>query len=96
MYVVLVRIKVKPSMTDKFLSEMLLNSRNSLANEIGCHQFDVCQDLSEPNRIYLYEVYDDENAFQAHLETSHYLRWREVVKDFLDEKSVSRRCVQIS
>jgi autoinducer 2-degrading protein len=96
MYVVLVRIKVKPSMTDKFLSEMLLNSRSSLANEIGCHQFDVCQDLSEPNRIYLYEVYDDENAFQAHLETSHYLRWREVVKDFLDETAVSRRCVQIS
>ena len=96
MYVVLVRIKVKPSMVDKFLAEMLLNSKGSLAYEIGCYQFDVCQDLSQPNRIYLYEVYKDENAFQAHLETSHYLRWREAVKDLLDETSVSRRCVQIS
>ena len=96
MYVVLVRIKVKPPALEKFLEEMLLNARSSLADEKGCSQFDVCQDTSQPNHIYLYEVYEDEKAFQAHLQTSHYLRWREAVKDFLDEPSVSRRGVLIS
>ena len=96
MYVVLVRIKVKASAREIFLEEMLLNSKGSLTNEKGCFQFDVSQDTADSNRIYLYEVYEDEKAFQAHLETSHYLRWREAVKDFLDEPSVSRRCVLIS
>lgn len=96
MYVVMVRIKVNPLRVNEFLSEMLLNSKGSLENEEGCFQFDVCQDISESNRIYLYEVYKDESAFQVHLGTPHYLRWRESVKDLLQEPSVSRRCFQVS
>ena len=35
-------------------------------------------------RFYLYEVYTDEAAFQAHLETPHFLTWKGIVEEMFD------------
>jgi hypothetical protein len=43
------------------------NARLSLKPKPGCHRFDVCRDPGDPTLFFLYELYDDEAAFQAHL-----------------------------
>jgi quinol monooxygenase YgiN len=48
------------------------NARTSLASEPGCRQFDVCTDPARPDDVFLYELYDDETAFKAHLESAHF------------------------
>jgi quinol monooxygenase YgiN len=48
------------------------------ASEAGCVRFDVLQDTSNPDRYYFYEVYQDEAAFQAHTQTPHLTRRRDV------------------
>ena len=56
---------------------MLGDAQGSVQNEPGCLRFDVIQDSADPNRIWLYEVYVDQAAFKAHLQTPHFIKWRE-------------------
>jgi hypothetical protein len=38
-----------------------------------------------PSRIWLYEVYKDEAAFQAHTQAPHFLKFRDATKDWRAE-----------
>ncbi|MEM9473815.1 MAG: putative quinol monooxygenase [Pseudomonadota bacterium] len=72
MFVLVVEVVVKPGALEDFMPLMETNARASLADEVGCHQFDVVVQRDDPHRILLYEVYDDEAAFQTHKEMPHY------------------------
>ncbi len=72
MYVVIVDFVAKPEHADAFRIEMVRNARASLADEPGCRQFDVSVVAGDPAKIFLYELYDDRAAFDAHLKTTHY------------------------
>ena len=65
---------------DVFHQEVLKNGEASKREEPGCQCFDVLVPNNEKNRITLYEVYDDEAAFQEHLQSTHF-------KDFSDRVS---------
>ncbi|MFN8489948.1 MAG: putative quinol monooxygenase [Caldilineaceae bacterium] len=82
MYVILVPIQIKEGYKEAFLEAMLEDAKGSLNNEPGCLRFDVVQDASDPNRIWLYEVYVDEAAVEAHRQAPHFIKWRETVKDW--------------
>lgn len=85
MYVLIVPIHIQPERREAFLEAMLDDARGSIRDEPGCLRFDVIQDSSNPNCIYLYEVYRDEAAFQTHLEAPHFIRWRDTVQDWYAE-----------
>ena len=82
MYVLLVTIQIKPEHREAFIEEMIGDARGSRNNEPGCLRFDVIQDATDPNKIYLYEVYRDEAAFQEHTKAPHFIKWRDAVKDW--------------
>ncbi|HTU02006.1 MAG TPA: putative quinol monooxygenase [Candidatus Sulfotelmatobacter sp.] len=83
MYVVVVTIDIKAGFKDRFVPAILENARSSVSREPGCFRFDVIQDEKDSNRIYLYEVYRDRAAFDAHCTMPHYFAWRDAVKDWL-------------
>ena len=85
MYVVIAPVQIKPGFKERFVEEMIGDARGSVENEPGCLRFDVIQDISDPDRIWLYEVYKDEAAFQEHLKAPHMLKWRDAVKDWRAE-----------
>ena len=76
MYVVTVAFEIRPEAAAAFLPLMLENARASLAEEPGCLRFDVCRDEAPddtpPVRIFLYEIYRDRDAFDAHLASAHF------------------------
>jgi autoinducer 2-degrading protein len=72
MYVVSVEFGIDPPRWDAFLPLMLENARLSRTMEPGCRQFDVCTDAARPATVYLYELYDDRAAFDAHLASAHF------------------------
>jgi (4S)-4-hydroxy-5-phosphonooxypentane-2,3-dione isomerase len=72
-YVIVVDFTIKPGHVATFHAAMIENARLSREIEPGCRQFDVCVDPKDATRIFLYELYDDEAAFQAHLKTAHFL-----------------------
>jgi quinol monooxygenase YgiN len=88
MFIVHVFVHVKPECVDQFINATLDNARNSL-REPGVARFDVVQQLDDPTRFVLVEVYRDEQAAAAHKETAHYLRWRDAVASMMAEQRTS-------
>lgn len=88
MYVLVVIIDIAPGLKDKFIAEMLEDARGSLRDEPGCLRFDVIQDEKDSNRIYLYEAYADRAAFDYHMTTPHFLKWKDAVQDWFAAPAV--------
>jgi len=82
MYVVSVTVFVSEPHVREFIDATLDNARNT-RQESGNVRFDVCQAVDDPTRFLLYEVYRSADAFKAHQQTEHYLRWRETVADWM-------------
>lgn len=72
MFVVVVFFEARPEHVADFKSSILENAAASVRDEPGCRQFDVAQDADKPEQFFLYEIYDDETAFKAHIETAHF------------------------
>ena len=88
MYIVTVEFIAKPEHADEFRVSMIANARASRETEPGCRQFDVVANPEQPATIFLYEVYDDRAAFDAHLATPHYTTFNTVTAPWLDSKTV--------
>ena len=76
-------IQIKPGSKEAFLEAIIGDAKGSVNNEPGCRRFDVIQDAGDDNRIWLYEIYDDEAAFKAHLETPHFIKFRDATADII-------------
>ena len=88
MLAVCVDFEIDPASLDAFLTIIQNNASDSLANEVGCHQFDITQDPQNPTKIFLYELYDDAFAFEVHKKASHYLEFNQLVSEMVTAKSV--------
>lgn len=85
MFALFVTIRIKPGRKDAFMEATMGDAEGSNKNEPGCLRFDVLQDNSDPNTVYLYEVYKERSDWEvAHRQTPHYLKWRETVGDWFD------------
>jgi autoinducer 2-degrading protein len=87
-HVVLVEFVVMNEYSADFLQLVLHNAASSLASEPGCRVFDVCRTQEDPDRFLLYEVYDDAEAFQRHLKTSHFAEFNRQTEACILAKTV--------
>jgi len=60
-----VMIQIKPENVDSFMQKVIENGK-AARTEPGCRQFDVLVDPDDKTKVMLYEVYDDQKAFEAH------------------------------
>lgn len=88
--VVLVEFLVKPSFVERFRDLISVNAEASLEREKGCKRFDVLFDPKEPRRFVLYEIYDDEAAFDEHLASAHYKTFAAAIENEIEQRSVRR------
>ena len=94
MIVVLVYVNVKEDAVDAFRDAAQENARNSI-NEPGIARFDVIQQMDDPRRFILVEVYRSEEAQAAHKETAHYICWRDIVAPMMAEPRVGVKHLNI-
>ena len=73
-FVLLVNIRIKPENVDAFMKQLSANAA-AARKEPGCRQFDVLVDPKDKTKVMLYEVYDDEKAFEAHQQTPHFKKY---------------------
>jgi (4S)-4-hydroxy-5-phosphonooxypentane-2,3-dione isomerase len=90
MQALVVEFRIKPAFIGAFEAAIVENARASRDTEPGCRQFDVCRDPNDPALFFLYELYDDEAAIQAHLQTAHFLQMNEATAQWVERKTVSR------
>ena len=60
-----VNIRIKPENVDAFMQKVIENAK-AARTEAGCRQFEVLVDPDDKTKIMLFEVYDDQKAFEAH------------------------------
>ena len=60
-----VNIRIKPENVDAFMKMLLENAKAARA-EPGCQQFEVLVDPADKTKVMLFEVYDDQKAFDMH------------------------------
>lgn len=87
-YAVTVVFDIKPGQMEAFMPLILNNARCSVRDEPGCRQFDVCTDPDHPNTVFLYELYDDLAAFEAHQNMPHYKATGPKVADLVANKTL--------
>ena len=90
MFVITVKFVIHEKDTEKFKVRILQQARDSLELEKNCHEFDVCHDPNNNNIVFLYETYTDKDAFDAHLNSKHYLAFNEEVTPWVKEKIVTQ------
>jgi len=84
MFIVHVHVHVKPQFVDAFREATLENARHSV-QEPGIARFDVIQQLDDPTRFILVEVYRTTEDPARHKETAHYQKWRDTVAEMMAE-----------
>ena len=90
MLVVHVQVRVKPEHVATFKLATLENACQSV-QEPGIAAFDVVQQVDDPNRFVLVEVYRTPQAPAAHKETRHYATWRDTVAPMMAEPRTSTK-----
>ena len=87
MLVVHVHVHVKAATIEDFKQATLENARHSV-QEPGIARFDVIQEMDDPSRFVLIEVYRTSDAPAKHKGTAHYARWRDAVVHMMAEPRV--------
>ena len=93
--VVHVDVAVIPDVVEGFLAATEENARES-RRELGIVRFDVLSDRTDPAHVVLVEVYKDDAAADAHKETGHYQRWRDIVAPMMARPRQPTRYVNSS
>jgi quinol monooxygenase YgiN len=89
-FVIIAEFDVRPDGLERFLALARDDASQSVAKEPGCHQFDVTVEQGEPHRVVLYEVYEDEAAFNAHLQMPHLATFRDGIEPLVTGRKVRR------
>jgi quinol monooxygenase YgiN len=89
--VILVDFRVRPADHDRFSRLITENAAESVRNEPGCRQFDVLvPEGGAGGQFILYEIYDDQAAFDAHLRSDHFKKFDAATTGMITERTITR------
>ena len=77
MFVITVDFEIKSEFVNVFRNRVLQQAKDSLNNEEKC-------------LIFVYEIYQDKDAFDYHLKSDHYLSFDKDVKNWVTKKIVNQ------
>lgn len=87
MLVIAVRLDIHPEYQDEFPQHILDSAAKSLSNEPGCKRYEPS--FSEDgSACFVYEIYADREAFEAHLQTDHFHAFDKATKKMIAEARV--------
>ena len=69
---------IKPEFVDSY-KEAILENADITLHEEGVIRFEVFQDKEDPSHFSLLEIYRDMAARDFHLQTEHFLKWKDIV-----------------
>ena len=74
MVAIVVTLEANPGKAEALLQALGENAAAS-REEPGCHKWEYSQHLQDPNKFAIYELYENEEAIQAHYDSDHFQRW---------------------
>jgi (4S)-4-hydroxy-5-phosphonooxypentane-2,3-dione isomerase len=70
-----VEYDVVPGQIDNFLAALKENAAASV-KEPGCRELNIAVSQKDPNHVFLFEVYNDAAAVEAHTATDHFKKYK--------------------
>jgi quinol monooxygenase YgiN len=86
-YINAVDLDINPADTAKFLEFVKENGAASV-KEPGCREFDITVLAKDPNHVFLFEVYDNEAALNAHCATDHFKKFAAATANMVTGRNV--------
>jgi autoinducer 2-degrading protein len=74
-FVLVVELEIFPSEIENFKKAISENGQTAVREEPGCRQFNIAFQRTDPNRVMLFEVYDNAEAFAAHQASAHFKKY---------------------
>jgi quinol monooxygenase YgiN len=85
LYISAVEYDVVPGQVDNFLAALKENAVASV-KEPGCRELDITVSQKDPNHVFIFEVYDNAAAAEAHTATEHFKKYKAVTKDMVAKR----------
>ena len=86
-FAIVATFEIAPGRIDDVLPLLLAHRERCLTSEPGTLRFDVLRPRTEENRLMLYELYEDDAAFQVHWEGASLARFRTEAAGMIDKIS---------
>jgi autoinducer 2-degrading protein len=86
-YVNLVELDIDPGEMAKFIEAIKENGAASV-KEPGCREFNISVLASNPNKVILYEIYENEAALASHRTTDHYKKYQATTAKMVTGRNV--------
>ena len=67
----IIPIKLKAKYRSKAINELITHAQKTLSSEPECLKFEIIQDSSDINKVWLYEVYKNTKALYEHNNTEY-------------------------
>jgi len=80
-----VDLDINPADMPKFMEAIKENGAASV-KEPGCRTFNIHVSAKDPNHVFLYEVYDNAAALDAHRQTAHFKKYAATTKDMVTKR----------
>jgi quinol monooxygenase YgiN len=84
-YINAVDIDVVPGQVDAYLAALKENGAAAV-HEPGCHEFNITVSPKDPNHVFIFEVYENTAAFEAHRATDHFKTYAATTKDMVAKR----------
>lgn len=79
----LAKIKVAPLQLNNYNSALKEQMTTAVRLEPGVLTYYAVADKNDPSQITILEIYADTNAYKSHIETTHFKKYKETVKDMV-------------
>jgi (4S)-4-hydroxy-5-phosphonooxypentane-2,3-dione isomerase len=87
LYINAVNLDIAPGRIDKFLA-LLKENGAAAVKEPGCREFNITVAQNDPNHVFIFEVYDNAAALEAHRATDHFKKYAAATKDLVVKRDV--------
>lgn len=89
LFISAVDLDIAPADIEKFKEALRENGAASV-KEPGCREFNIHVLADNPNHVFIYEVYDNEAASQAHRTTDHFKKYAATTASMVVKREVRR------
>jgi autoinducer 2-degrading protein len=86
-YINTVDLDIIPDQMSKFIELAKENGAASI-QEPGCREFNIMVLDGNPNHVFVYEVYDNEDALKAHLSADHFKKFIAATANMVSGRNV--------
>lgn len=77
------KLKIDPQQLDKYNIALKEQMYAAIKLEPGVLSYTAVADKKDPSNITILEIYADTSAYQSHIETVHFKKYKETVKDMV-------------